>query len=74
MVEASMLMAIRSLKTYQRLVEDLSAGMLLPGLALPRAQEQVIESEQGVEANHRKGSGPSLVQSPGDLRPRPVLR
>jgi len=29
--------AIRSLKSYQRLVEDLSAGMLLPGLALLRS-------------------------------------
>ncbi len=34
---ASMLDAIRALKTYQRLVDDVSAGMLLPGLALPRA-------------------------------------
>ncbi len=28
---------IRSLKTYQRLLADVSAGMFLPGLALPRA-------------------------------------
>ena len=32
-----MLDAIRSLKSYQRLVQDLSAGMLLPGLSLLRS-------------------------------------
>jgi transcription-repair coupling factor (superfamily II helicase) len=32
-----LLEAIRSLKTYQRLQADIAAGMLLPGLALPRA-------------------------------------
>ncbi len=35
--ESSILDAVRSQSSYQRLVEDLSAGMLLPGLALPRA-------------------------------------
>ncbi len=32
-----MLSAIRSLKAYQRLLDDLTAGMLLPGLALLRS-------------------------------------
>jgi transcription-repair coupling factor (superfamily II helicase) len=36
-LDAPVLEAIRSLPSYQRLMADLSAGMLLPGLALPRA-------------------------------------
>ncbi|RPJ41175.1 MAG: hypothetical protein EHM21_13555, partial [Chloroflexi bacterium] len=37
MLEVPILEAIRSLTSYQRLLADLSARMLLPGLALPRA-------------------------------------
>jgi transcription-repair coupling factor (superfamily II helicase) len=34
--------AVRSLKAYQRLVADLSAGVLLPGLSLPRAARLTV--------------------------------
>src|SRR5512136_1539201 len=34
--------AVRSLKAYQRLVADLSAGVLLAGLSLPRAARLTV--------------------------------